>query len=450
MSDLMPLSMGQRRMWFSERVAPADPGYRIQHAWLVRGELERDALRAAVDLLVRRHDSLRTVFRLGPSGPWAKALVSWPDHLHDGWSVRPAQGEAQLASAVAEWIHERRGQPMDLATGPLLAVDLLALPSDEVLVLLTFHHIAVDGVSLDILMEELGEAYSAYSHGRQPQLLVAVSHAAAAAAQARRWRRPLRAEDAAAVAGWREELLGAPAVSRPPPDVRRDEPAGAWADPIHVVADDVQWWQAYGRRHGCTQLMTFLAIHAAVLVAAAGTDEVVIGVPSAGRAEPGLKGVVGCLVSLLPVRISVPPGTSLDMLLGQVRQSCLTGMDKADVPFEEIVAATGVARVPGVPSLVQTTFSLGRRPRIPRLAGMQVQGYPIVPRCVRLNVEMHLHPEEGGIEGYLLTDRRLYSRAAARRLAGAFLTAVAAREGLLDLTSNHAVGTVGREGADHG
>ncbi|GAA1768008.1 condensation domain-containing protein [Luedemannella helvata] len=427
------LSSAQRRMWFSERLAPADPGYRVQHAWHVRGTLDRAALRGAVDELMRRHDSLRTVYRSDATGVYSFPRADWPDPVRDDWPALAGDDDTGRA-ALADWVYERRCQRMDLGTGPLMAVDVRAVGEAGFLVLLTFHHIAVDGVSLGILVTELAQAYRALVEGREPRLPVAPAHADVAAAQARRWRRPLDVDDAAALGAWRGVLAGAPAASRPRPDRAGSGPAGANVVDVFVDPADAQWWRARGRRHGCTPLMSFLAVHAAVLAAAAGTDEVVIGLPWAGRDERVPDGVVGCLVNLLPIRITAPRAATVDTLLAHVQDRCLAAFDHADVPLEEIVAASGVGREPGVAPLVQTTFSLGARPPVPDLAGLTVAPYRIEPRCVRLNLELHLHPRAGGLEGHLLTDARLYSAAATRDLADAFVRAVAAREAALDVT----------------
>ncbi|MFC6094868.1 condensation domain-containing protein, partial [Saccharothrix lopnurensis] len=193
-----PLTPGQARLWLAERLTPGE--YVVQSAVRVSGPLREDVLRACVARLVERHEALRTVLDDRGPEPVQVVLDAAPDVV-----------SAEDADDVDARVAELRARPFDLRAEPPVRVTLLrAGPEDHVLVF-TYHHIAVDGWSLAVLVRELTELYPALAAGREPDLPPAprfTDHA-----------RRARPEPTAALAHWRAELAGLPALSGPRPDL---------------------------------------------------------------------------------------------------------------------------------------------------------------------------------------------------------------------------------------
>ena len=161
--EAFPLSAGQQGIWFLCQAAPDSPAYNIAVAVRIVSPLDREALRAALLALLRRHPSLRTVFERAGDQPVQRVRPEPALALE----VRDAAGwtEAEVSAAL----HGESQRPFDLERGPLLRGLLLATARDHVL-LLTLHHLVHDGWSLWILLDELRELYAAALEGRAPAL----------------------------------------------------------------------------------------------------------------------------------------------------------------------------------------------------------------------------------------------------------------------------------------
>lgn len=159
----LPLSFAQRRLWILDQLQPSGTEYLMTAALRLRGALDETALRTAVDGIVRRHEVLRTRYPVVDGEP--VQVVDEPGPVApaelDLRALDRAAADARLAALVTS---ERT--PVDLATGPVFSATLVRLAADEHAVLLTTHHIAVDGWSEDLLVKELAERYTDAVAGR--------------------------------------------------------------------------------------------------------------------------------------------------------------------------------------------------------------------------------------------------------------------------------------------
>jgi len=164
----LPLSFAQERQWFLDQLVPDRPVYNINVALRLTGRLNAPALREALNGLVRRHETLRTVFASVDGRP---AQVVHPGlrlslPVVDLEGVPGTQREAEaLRLATAE---ARR--PFDLRRGPLLRTRLLRLSAERHVLLITMHHIVSDGWSAGVSARELAALYSAAARGEEPAL----------------------------------------------------------------------------------------------------------------------------------------------------------------------------------------------------------------------------------------------------------------------------------------
>src|SRR4051794_15194802 len=152
-----PLSFAQQRLWFLNQMAPGNPFYNLHAAVPFSLPLNTEALRQALNEIVRRHESLRTTF----------------DTL-DGRPVQLVAPELSLGLPVVDLAHlpgrdqehevvrlatEESQRPFDLARGPLIRTTLLRSSSNDHVFMLTIHHIVADGWSMGVLSRELGALY---------------------------------------------------------------------------------------------------------------------------------------------------------------------------------------------------------------------------------------------------------------------------------------------------
>ncbi|SCG78409.1 non-ribosomal peptide synthetase [Micromonospora humi] len=397
-----PLSAAQRRFWFLHRLDPADTSYLLAFAVRFAAPLEADRLTRALHRVVDRHPALRTVLPTGPEGP---VQVVRPDARPD-LVVAPPEPGVPLDARLARLTVEATATPMDLATGPLLRAHLLpdAAGRAEAL-LLVVHHAVADDWSFGVLVRDLAEAYDDPDAPAEPApgpaALAAAQHAWLAGAAGRR-----------ALDELLRELRGAPTlleVRRGPrltPPVEEGAPlnnrgrvAGAalrtTVDPATAVAV-----RELARTSRASLHMVGLAGFAALLGAATGRDDLLVGVAFAGRTSVAAERGVGCYVNTLPLRLRPAPDRTFADLLAEARRVTLFAAARQDVPFDLLVERLRPDRLPDRNPLVQVAFGVQNAPpaRHRSVAGGEFTGVELTPDAARLDLTLWLDDRRDGLD----------------------------------------------------
>ena len=206
-----PLSFAQQRLWLLDRLYPGEATYNEAIAVRIAGALDADALRRALNEVLRRHEALRTRFVVEDARPVqivAPALAVALDVEDLG-----ALPEADRAAEARRRARDERDAPFDLARGPLVRARLLRLAADEHWLFVTMHHIVTDGWSTGVLGHELGALYGAFREGRPSPLPgLAIQYADYAASQREE---PDGDACTLALAWWKDALAGLPSLDLP-------------------------------------------------------------------------------------------------------------------------------------------------------------------------------------------------------------------------------------------
>ncbi|MBV9110968.1 MAG: amino acid adenylation domain-containing protein, partial [Gemmatimonadetes bacterium] len=283
-SGPLPLSFGQERLWFVDRLEGGTPFYNMHEALRLAGPLDAAALERALGELVRRHETLRTALVEVDGAPVQRIAPFDGFHLPvaDLSALDPAAREAEVARRAAD----NADRPFDLAAGPLFRAALLRLGQQEHVLLLCLHHAVGDGWSMDVLFRELAALYAAFRDGLpSPLPALPVQYADFAAWQRERLAGEVLERE---LAWWKERLAGAPAllelpVDHPRPAVRTFRGSH---EPVELPAALARRLEALARAEGVTLYMVLLAAFQVLLGRYAGADDVVVGSPIAGRALP--------------------------------------------------------------------------------------------------------------------------------------------------------------------
>jgi amino acid adenylation domain-containing protein len=427
----LPLSFAQQRLWFIDQLEPGSAAYNLPYALRLRGNLDADALRRALDGLVRRHESLRTRFPadagepvqvIDPPRPVPLPLADLgPDHLDD----HGARESALRVLAAAE-----AARPFDLAAGPLLRCTLVRLADDEHALLFTMHHVVSDGWSMAILTREISELYGAAIEGREPILSPLPVQYADFAAWQRRWLTGDVLD--AQLAWWRDRLADAPPLLELPTD--RPRPAvqgGAGAHLPFALADDTLGaLRTLSRGEGATLFMTLLAAWQLLLSRYAGQSDVLVGTPVAGRTRLETEGLIGFFVNTQVVRTDLSGDPSFRALLGRVREGTLSAYGHQDIPFEKLVEELAPERSLGHTPFFQTLFVLQNNVREAlRLGDLQAEALPVGDDAAKFDLTFTLSEEDDGLQGALSYRTELWDADTIGRMLGHFgalLRAVAA------------------------
>ena len=424
------LSFAQTRLWVIDQIRPGGAEYNVFLALRLEGALDVAVLERGLTEIVRRHEALRTVFRLSPGARGgAEGLVQiirpappMPLPFVD-LSVSPW---AELPAADREAEARRRGQaealrPFDLAEGPLVRTELLRLAQEEHVLLLNLHHIICDGWSLGVLVQELTALYQAFSEGRPSPLPDPSLQYADFAVWQRRW---LEGEVLAAQLGyWKKQLgSGVPALElptdRPRPPVQSYRGAAhrfALSPALSAALDEL------GRRQGATLFMTLLAAFLTLLHRYGGQRDVAVGTPIAGRTRVELEGLVGFFVNTLVLRTDLGGQPSFRELLGRVREVTLGAYAHQDLPFERLVEELQPARDLARSPLFQVMFVLQNAP-MPSFETERLRMAPLEWEggIAKFDLTLSMQETPHGLRGVLEYNTDLFEAATVERMAGHF------------------------------
>jgi amino acid adenylation domain-containing protein/natural product biosynthesis luciferase-like monooxygenase protein len=398
------LSFAQQRLWFLAQMAGAREAYHDVITLRMTGALDRAALTAALDAIVARHEVLRTVYPSVAGRPQQRVLPASRFALRVGDLGGAALADVMEAEARA---------PFELEHGPVIRGQLVELARDDHALLITIHHIAWDGWSLAVFLDELTRHYRGDA---LPGL--AVQYADYAAWQRRYVQGELRH---AQLAYWQAALAGAPALLALPTDRPRPPEQCFDGGRLEVALDAALAGElrALSKRCGATLFHTVLAGWAIVLARLSGQDDLVIGTPVANRGARETEALIGCFVNTLALRIDLSSGPSVRELVARVTACALAAQKHQDVSFEQVVEAVRPARNLAHTPLFQVMLTWHNNPEgalaLPGLALARLDG---APPPAKLDLLLALQDTGDGIAGTLDYATALFDRATVERFAG--------------------------------
>ncbi|HEU4558131.1 MAG TPA: amino acid adenylation domain-containing protein, partial [Longimicrobium sp.] len=413
----LPLAFAQERLWFLDRLEPGSTTYNLGAARRLGGALDEAALERALGEVVRRHEALRTVFREVDGSP-VQVIAPF------GGFTLPvddlsALGDADREGAVKLRAREEARRPFDLSAGPLFRAALLRLSADDHVLLLSMHHIVSDGWSMEVLFRELSVLYEAYRDGRDSPLSeLPVQYADYAV-----WQREQLAGEVLdrQLAFWRERLADAPALLELPTDHTRPvvQTFRGAHERIELPLELLEQLQALGRSEGATLYMTLLGAFQVLLGKYAGSDDVVVGSPIAGRTRAEVEGLIGFFVNSLVLRTDLSGDPTFREVLGRVREATLGAYEHQEVPFEKLVAELQPERSLSHSPLFQVMFTLQNDGAGEgALADLQVSGVGAASEIAKFDLSLTLSTTAQGLRCGLTYSTDLFERGTIVRMLG--------------------------------
>ena len=410
------LSFAQQRLWFLSQMEGVSEAYHISVGLRLRGELDHDALRHALDALVSRHESLRTTFA-SVGGEPVQCIASAESRF--GLAEHDLRAAADPAEELTNLRVQEATDAFDLVTGPLIRGRLIALGSSEHVLLLTMHHIISDGWSTGVLLNELSALYRGY-HENAPVLLPAleIQYADYAAWQREHVSGTVLQEQ---LGYWERTLSGLPAVHRLPTD--RPRPAlqdhhGAFVR-VEFGAELSEKLRRLSRAHGTTLFTTLLTAWGVVLGRLSGEDDVAIGTPVANRGRAEIEGLIGFFVNTLVLRLDLGGAPRVGELLDRVKEQTLAAQDRQDVPFEQVVEAIQPPRSLAHTPLFQVMFAWQNTERGElRVPGLEVSGLGAAVAVAQFDLSLNLGEVGDRIVGGMAYATALFDRSTVERYVG--------------------------------
>ncbi|OQP45852.1 hypothetical protein A4H97_31915 [Niastella yeongjuensis] len=337
-----PLSSAQYRLWLANQLPGASVAYHMVKSYVLEGNVNEESFVIAFDQLIARHESLRTIFRENEEGAirqWILPLKQTGFQL----SCHDLRYDAQREEVLKREVQEQWTTPFDLATGPLIRGSLFRTDNTTWVFSYVMHHLVSDGWSMEVMLKELMQLYSACCSGQQPSLA------------------PLRIQYKDYTAWQQSQLTGA-AFDRhrsywleqfsgelPVLDLPIDNPRAAVRNykgsVVRTAFNDelVKGLKGLVTDQGVSFFMGLLSGVYTFLYRYTGQDDIIVGSPIAGREHVDLEDQIGLYVNTLALRNRFSGSDTFKALLNKVSRVLLDAYEHQAYPFDELVVELNAA-----------------------------------------------------------------------------------------------------------
>jgi len=404
----LPLSFAQERLWFLDGLEPGTSTYNMPMALRLEGKLNVAALMKSLRQVVRRHETLRTVFPDRHGHPVLQILSE--AHFNPAVVDLSALPITRTETENQRLARERALAPFDLATGPLFRVALLQSRDQEHVLLLNMHHIVSDGWSLSVLTRELRAVYDACTRGElSPLPDLSIQYADFALWQ-RNWLQGQVLDEQ--LSYWKQRLEGAPQLLELPTDFsRRAVQTHAGAQKSLVLSSELSnGLRTLSRAEGSTLFMILLGAFQLLCHRHTGQEHIVVGAPIAGRTRWEVEGLIGFFLNLLAIRTDVSGDPPFRELLRQVREVTLGAYAHQDIPFERLLDELKPERDLSRTSLFQVCLNVVNLPDSTfELPGLKAEPFAAADIGSKFDMTLYVREHEEGIRLHLSYAAELFS-----------------------------------------
>ena len=417
----LPLSFAQQRLWYYDQLNPGSSVFNIPFALTLSGQLDITALSQSLDYLVARHEVLRTALPSEQGEPWQQILESLRVKLplEDLSAIEPASQQAVLTEKIAAVVKA----PFDLQAPPLIRAALFRLAPERHVLALALHHIAVDDWSFGLLVDDLAQAYTAFSTDRQPDLApLALQYADFAAWQRQHVSGAFRQQQ---LDYWRSQLAGcAPVLTLP--GFRRTtadapQPAERYRRELPKTVSE-----ALQRQAEKSDSTLFMFLHAALNVLLhqqTGATDILVGTDIANRHQGETETLVGFFVNQLVLRCRLEPDQSFEALLKQCRHTALEAYQHQDLPFETLVSELLPQRTHDRSPFFQIKLILQNAPQQDlTLDGLRIEELTLTPAEAEFDLLINCVPGPEGLQMLYNYSPNRYEAGYIEQLAALFET----------------------------
>ncbi len=343
-----PLSYNQRALWYISRLAPQSPAYNVALFLQARSQPDLPALSAAMQALIDRHPCLRTTYTM--AGEPVQVI-----HEQQPFVLNRVDASGWNQEQLRQRTREAYRRPFDLEHGPVIRVDLFKRDPAAPILLIAIHHIAVDGWSIGLLMDELRQLYIAATSGTAPpppprhcytDFVTWQQQMLASAEGEEHWQY------------WRQRLAGEPPVLALPTD--RPRPAAATHDgascDFGLSSELTARLRRLGRQHGATPFALLLLAYQVLLSRYSGAAKIWVASPTMGRSYSRFFPIVGCFINPVVLTADFTGNPSFRVLLEATRDTVREAIRHQDYPFSLLVERLGARRNPGGAPLIPVEF----------------------------------------------------------------------------------------------
>jgi amino acid adenylation domain-containing protein len=379
----VPLSLEQQRIWFFNQLEPESPLYNMPIASRLRGALNVQALRQAMDIVAARHEALRTRFVGESPAQTIDAPSSVPMKLMDLREVPVEQREAE----ARHLLEAEAKVAFDLSQDLMVRAVLVRLDEEDWILLVLMHHIASDDWSWRVFCNEVATAYGAMLANQKVELREPAIQYGDFAVWQKGWLNGDVLEKQTAY--WRKQLEGAPPVLDLPTDHPRPvsqtfRGACEW---LKLSPELSAKLNALSQSGGFTPYMILLAAFQTLLHRYTGQEDIVVGSPVAGRVRACLEKVMGVFVNMLVLRTKLDGNPDFYELLHRTQTTVLEALVNQEMPFEKLVEELQPERSASYSPLIQVMFALqDELSDNLKLPGLEISQFPLDPGTAKFDL----------------------------------------------------------------
>jgi amino acid adenylation domain-containing protein len=363
-----PLSLSQDRVWFLEQLLAGEPVYNEAEAVRLKGKLDVTALELGLNIVIARHEVLRSTIEVKNERPQVIIHDDWPVEIKriDLSNLPEDQREAELARLLAD---EPRRQ-YRLITEPGIRATVIRLAADEHAFIIMMHHIVCDSSSLGILWRELGAHYEACLRGQPSHLPPLPIQYGDFAGWQRQPTRQLGIEKD--LSFWREKLRDAPEVLDLPADRPRPSVNSYRGTKRRFLFDSALAKSLRNlSRQERTSLFTVFATAVNVLFHRyTGKNDILVGIPIADRDRPEVRSLIGFMVDTLVLRTDLSGNPSFRDLVTHVQRGVAEAYSHRAAPFDQVVDVVQLQRNLSYSPLIQVMLNWRDRDEQPQFIGL--------------------------------------------------------------------------------
>ncbi len=413
-----PLSFAQKRLWFLDQLQPEQTVYSLVSGWRLTGTLHLSILQQSLNLLVERHEILRSVFVEVAGQPMQRVL----SHLSIPISVIDLQTIADAETIARSLLQTFAAQTFNLARSPLVRVAIVQLQPDQSLLLLALHHIIADYWSMGLLLHELTVIYQQRLQSQPIALAPLPIQYADYAVWQQTW---LQSEARSRqLEYWQQQLADLTPLQLstdfPRPPIQTFQGA---TQSFHLAPALTTALKTLSRQSNTTLFMTLLAAFKVLLYRYTGQTNIAVGSTISQRNRPEIEPLIGLFVNNLVLRSTLLGTHSFRSCLAQVREVTLAAYAHQDLPFEDLVEQLQTPRDLSQNPLFQVMFLLHNTPsRRQTLPGLTLTPLEHEQRTSRFDLSLDLDESESGIVGIVEYRTDLFAAATIDRLIAHFQT----------------------------
>lgn len=415
------LSHTQQRLWFEQCLTPNSGRYNVTMAQRLVGPLDAAKLEQALNMVIARHDVLRTRFLDTEGAPFCEIAPAENARvaitLVDCSAERPDPRKDHLQRII----NLEAQAAFDLARLPLMRAWLVRSGAEEHVLVLTMHHIICDDWSIRILFDEMSRLYNG-----DPGLTPPPAQYSDFAAWMHHWM--TTDEFDRELTHWKSRMAGAPPLLKMPLD--RARPAVqtfvGMREPLRLNRDLTSALHALASEENGTVYMCLLAAFSALLTRWIGQSDIVIGAPIANR-QPQFQQLIGLCLNTQPLRMQLGGDPTFRQLLQQARKTALDAYANQNLPFEILVDRLRSRRNAAYAPLCQVEFvHLTEGPPTLGLSGVLAETVSSYGGGCKFDMTLYVHEEDGRTEGSLEYNTDLFDRSTVRALIDEFLRLIRA------------------------